>query len=125
MLMDLKSIVLTAALGIGYAVPAEAAIIIKGSEHFDNPDSYGGMGYIRFFQKYTILSERGDTLESIASQIVQKGISGLEGSSYTPKRVHELVLGQLQRNYPVDPKTVLSTGTILSYDKTTKMQRGA
>ncbi len=118
--MDLKSIVLAAAIGIGYAVPAEAARITKGKEHSVNPD----IGHRRVFREYTILSEKGDTLESIAAQIVQRKITGFEGSPYTPARVYQLVLQQLQRNYPVNQKLVLSTGTILRYDQTTDVRRG-
>lgn len=120
LLMDLKSIVLTATVGIGSAVPAEAARITKGEVYVDYPN----IGHVTTFQRYTILSSRGDTLESIASQIVEKGISGFESSSYKPEIVYEAVLRQLQRHYPVDPKTVLSTGTILKYDKTIHVRKG-
>ncbi len=122
--MDLKSIVLTAALGIGYAAPAEAARITKEGEHLYVPDFPNGVGHVRTFQRYTILSEKGDTLESIAAQIVKRRITGFEGSSYKPERVYEFVLKQLQHQYLVDSKIVLSTGTILRYDKTTGVRPG-
>ncbi|HLC71080.1 MAG TPA: hypothetical protein VJI32_03680 [Candidatus Nanoarchaeia archaeon] len=54
---------------------------------------------------------------------MEQGISGFEKSSYNPKRVYETVLGQLQLNYPVDPKIILSTGMILRYDKTIHVKR--
>jgi len=118
--MDLKSIVLAVGAAFGYVGTAEGVRITKEKIH----TNYPAIGHVTTYQRYTLLSSRGDTLESIASQIVERGISGFEGSTYTPERVYEVVLGQLHRNYPVDPKIVLSTGTILRYDKTIHVRRG-
>ena len=111
--MDLKSIVLPIGAAFGYVGTGEDIKTTTGERRTDLAD----IGRKITYQRYTFRPLGGDTLESIAAQIVERGISGFEKSSYTPEKVYEAVLKQLQRHYPVDPKAVLSTRTTLQYNQ--------
>lgn len=119
--MDLKSLLLAVGATFGYVSSAEGARITEGELHTVYPD----VGYVTTYQRYTIRTARGDTLESIATQIVGQGISGFEGSSNTPEMVYQAVLERLQSRYHGDPKAVLPRRTTLSYDRIVHVRPGA
>ncbi len=118
--MDLKSLVLAVGATFGYVGTADGARITKAEQYTDYPH----IGHVTTYQRYTIRSARGDTLESIAAQITEQGISGFEGTSYTPEMIHQAVLGQLQFRYLGDPQAVLPRRTTLHYDRTVHVRRG-
>ena len=103
--MDLKSLILSVGLGIGYAAPAEAVKITKvGSE-----TPWVNFGKNASFDIYQVITEKGDTLESIAAKFEKMGIKNRKVCS---------------ENYSVSPEDLLKSLSNSLHIKASEFQKG-
>ena|SRR3989338_8834127 len=99
--MGLKSLVLAAVVGVGYASSAYAAEITKTDE-FRNTVTHG---HDHRFETYSIRAEKGDTLESIAHQFWLRRIGKMnsQGQPYALITAQDLLEGYNKTKKPESP----------------------